>query len=142
MCIRDRYNTNEYVHQQDSLSFYITQMCIRDSINIFSLLLIALISLFHHTPLSRTSLVLSFSLGYVFADFWELTTCKYLKLNGVQVFGGVHYHHSVFSFVGLTISLLTFPNISWLWILWSIGVFVPVSYTHLDVYKRQTGSDP
>mgnify|MGYP000273447253 CR=1 FL=1 len=102
-------------------------------INIFSLLLIALISLFHHTPLSRTSLVLSFSLGYVFADFWELTTCKYLKLNGVQVFGGVHYHHSVFSFVGLTISLLTFPNISWLWILWSIGVFVQHTLTESKV---------
>ena len=62
--------------------------------------------------------------GYVFADIWLLTTCKYLHLNGSQQIKGIHLHHSSISFIGLLIAITYMSNVSWLWLAWSIGIFI------------------
>lgn len=70
--------------------------------------------------------ILSFSLGYVFADLWELVTCHYLKLDGGQKIGNYHYHHSFLGLLGIIFSLFIYflsgIEIASLLFFWGVGI--------------------
>ena len=90
----------------------------------FFLLLLVQVILFQKFPFNSISIALSICAGYVFADTWLLSTCKYLKLNGSQHFKGIHFHHSSFAFIGLFLAFAHFSSVSWFWVAWSMGVIL------------------
>lgn len=75
-----------------------------------------------------TAILISFTLGYVFADLWVLGTCHYLKLDGHQEIKGLHLHHSLYFIASTFLSLvfLVVANISLAEIIfvWGVGVLM------------------
>ena len=66
--------------------------------------------------------------GYGLSRFWYDLTVRILKLDGKQVIGGIHFHHSIIGLVSLLGSIYYLQNgnvkMSIEFFIFSLGVFI------------------